>query len=160
MKIELVNLPDEGKEFRGEIPPEFFDLKDGHTKASGPLQYDVTVQRFDNELLITGSIQATFEMTCMRSLHHYLQTIALPEIALSIEIEDQGVIDASDELREEILLELPTNPRCDDGDEPRTCEIDPKYLAVDNPTEVEVDNASTQEEPSPWAALDSLQSND
>lgn len=160
MKIELVNLPGEGKKFCGEIPPEFFGLKDGHTQASGPLQYNVMIQRFDNELLIRGAIQATFEMTCMRSLHTYLQTIALPEVAISIEIEDQGVIDASDELREEILLELPTNPRCDDGDEPGTCEIDPKYLAVDNPTEVELDNASTRDDLSPWAALDSLESND
>lgn len=163
MKIELVNLPEEGEDFTGEIPAEFYELKDGDTKAASGLQYDVRVQRFEGELLITGAIQTTFELTCMRSLHKYLQTITLPSIAISIEISESGedgIIDASDELREEILLELPTNPRCENGDDPGTCEINPKYLAVDNPTGVELDNAPAGDEPSPWAALDSLESND
>lgn len=160
MQINLAELPDEGKEFEGEIPAEFFELKEKDTKAVTPLAYHVKAQRFDNELLITGALQATFELTCMRSLHSYNQTIELPQVAISIEIEDQGIIDPSDELREEVLLELPTNPRCEEGDEPGTCEIDPKYLAVDNPTDDGLDNAPTQEEPSPWAALDTLESND
>ncbi|MGC6427166.1 MAG: YceD family protein [Akkermansiaceae bacterium] len=160
MKIDLAELPDEGKEFEGEIPAEFFGIDDKNTKAASPLAYHIKAQRFDNELLITGALQATFELTCMRSLHNYLQTIEIPQAAISIEIEDQSVIDAADELREEILLELPTNPRCEDGDVPGTCEIDPKYLAVDNPTDAGVDNAPAQDKPSPWAALDALDSND
>lgn len=160
MKIDLAELPDEGKEFEGEIPAKFFELEEKSTKAVSPLAYHVKAQRFDNELLITGALQATFELTCMRSLHNYLQTIELPQAAISIEIEDQGIIDASDEFREEILLELPTNPRCEDGDDPGTCEIDPKYLAVDNPTDDGLDNASAQNQPNPWAALDALDSND
>ncbi|MGJ8695817.1 MAG: YceD family protein [Verrucomicrobiaceae bacterium] len=160
MKIELVNLPDEGVSLNGELPPETFDLKEEHTKAASPLYYDLHVQRFDSELLLTGALKATFELTCMRSLHPFLQTIEIPEVAISIEIGESGIIDPTDELREELIILLPGNPRCDEGDEGGNCEIDPKYLAVDNPVEDGVDNAPARDEPNPWDALDSLESTD
>ena len=160
MKIELVNLPEEGKTYTGEIPAEVFGLQKGHTKAAGPLRYDLMVQRFDSELLITGALSTTFEFTCMRSLHPFLQTIEIPSATVSIEITDSGVIDTSEALREEILIELPDNPRCEDGDVPGTCEIDPRYLAVDKVPEAGVDNAPAPDEPNPWDALDALKSND
>ena len=160
MKIELVNLPEEGQAATGEIPAEVFELTKGYTKAASPLRYDLMVQRFDSELLLTGALSATFELTCMRSLHPFLQTIELPSVAVSIEITDSGVVDASEALREEVLIELPDNPRCENGDNPATCEIDPRYLAVDNVPKAELDNASAQDEPNPWDALDALKDND
>jgi len=156
MKIELVNLPEEGKTYTGEIPAEVFELSEGLTKAASPLRYDLMVQRFDSELLVTGALSATFELTCMRSLHTFLQTIEIPSVTVSIEIADSGVINASEALREEILIELPDNPRCENGDEPGSCEIDPRYLAVDKVPEAGVDNAPAQDKPNPWDALDAL----
>ena len=160
MKIELVHLPDEGESLTGEIPKEVFDLNEDHTKAAGPLRYDLFAQRFDGELLLTGAISATFELTCMRTLHKFLQTIELPSVAISVEIGDNGIIDASEALREELVIELPNKPYCEDGNDPGTCEIDTQYLAVDNPPDVGVDNAPAQDEPNPWDALDALKSTD
>ena len=160
MKIELVHLPDEGESLTGEISKEVFDLNEDHTKATSPLRYDLFAQRFDGELLLTGAISTTFELTCMRTLHKFLQTIELPSVAISVEIGDNGIIDASAALREELVIELPNNPYCEDGDDPGTCEIDTRYLAVDNPPDVGVDNAPAQDEPNPWDALDALKSTD
>jgi uncharacterized metal-binding protein YceD (DUF177 family) len=160
MKIELIHLPEEGESFTGEIPKEVFDLNEDHTQAAGPLRYDLFAQRFDGELLLTGAISATFELTCMRTLHKFLQTIELPSVAISVEIGNNGIIDASEALREELVIELPSNPYCEDGDDPGTCEIDTRYLAVDNPPDVGVDNAPAQDEPNPWDALDALKSTD
>jgi uncharacterized metal-binding protein YceD (DUF177 family) len=86
--------------------------------------------------------------------------VELEGAAISIEIGNDGEIDASEAIREEVLLELPTNPRCEDGDTPGKCEIDPKYLAVDKSTNDGVDNAPAQDGPNPWAALDAIDSND
>ena len=160
MKIDLANLPDEGEHFQGEIPPEVFELGKSDIISVSPISYSLFAQRFDTELLLTGEIEATFELTCMRSLHPFAQTIHLPAAAISIEIESDSIIDASEALREEVLIELPTNPKCENGDNPGKCEIDPKYLAVDKSTDAGVDNAPAREEPNPWAALDALESQD
>ncbi len=160
MQIDLANLPDEGKQFDGEIPPEVFDITGTDIASVSPLKYSLFVQRFDTELLVTGDIEATFQLTCMRSLHAFAKTISMPSVAISIELGADGFVEAAEHIREEILLELPTIPRCEDGDTPSKCEIDPKYLAVDKPADDGVDNASAQEKPNPWAALDALDSQD
>ena len=160
MQIDLANLPEEGKQFEGEIPPEIFDITGTDIIDVSPLSYSLFAQRFDTELLLTGSIKATFELTCMRSLKPFFQTISIPSTAISIELGPDGFVEAGEHIREEILLELPTIPRCEDGDNPGKCEIDPKYLAVDKPAEDGVDNAPAPEKPNPWAALDALDSQD
>jgi len=160
MKIDLANLPDEGEHFQGELPPEIFELEKSDIISVGPLRYALFAKRFDTELLLTGEVEATFELTCMRSLHPFQQTVHLPAAAISIEIGSDSLIDAAPAIREEVLLELPTNPRCEDGDVPGECEIDHKYLAVDKSPDDGVDNASAREKPNPWAALDALESQD
>ncbi len=172
MQIDLADLPENGKQFDGEIPPEIFDITGTDIISVSPLHYSLFVQRFDTELLLTGSIQASFQLTCQRSLHPFSKTISMPNVAISIELGADGFVEAGQHIREEILLELPTIPRCEDGDPetdgkggksgttPGKCEIDPKYLAVDKPLEDGVDNARAQEKPNPWAALDALDSQD
>ena len=63
-----------------------------------------------------------------------MQTIRLEESAISVEIENEGDIDATEALREEILINFPVDPRCEEGDVPQQCEIDPRYLSVDKPS--------------------------
>lgn len=160
MKIDLANLPDEGQHFSGELPPEIFELEKNDILSTGPLRYSLFAQRFESELLITGELEATFELLCQRSLHPFKQTVFVPAAAISLEIGSDSILDASEGIREEILLELPIIPRCEEGDEPGTCEIDPRYLAVDKSPDPGVDNAPAREKPNPWAALDALDSQD
>ena len=72
----------------------------------------------------------------------------------------QSEIDATDALREEVLLGFPPYPRCDEGDDPAPCEIDPRYLAVDNPVGDDVDDSPAAQGDSRWSALDALQKPD
>jgi len=158
--IDLALLPEEGQEFVGEIPGEIFDLPESDARPMGPLAYDLRVQRFGSELLLTGSLSAPFEFTCVRTLHPFVQTLSIESAAISVEIGEGGLIDVTDALREEILIEFPPYPRCDDADEPQHCEIDPRYLAVDKVAEDDVENRPRAEGDSRWAALDALQKSD
>ena len=92
----------------------------------------------------------------MRSLEPFYQTISLPSAAVSIEIGNESLINPAEALREEILLELPTIPSGENGDDPKEYHIDPKYLAVDKPTEDGVNPAPAAKKPNPWAALDAI----
>ncbi|MBB5350161.1 uncharacterized protein HNR46_000382 [Haloferula luteola] len=158
--IDLATLPDEGKAVAGELDPTLFDLPQGDARPVGPLEYDLYIQRFSSELLLTGRLSAPFEFTCVRTLHPFVQTVVVEPAAVSLEIADGAEIDASEALREEILINFPSDPRCDDADEPQQCEIDPRYLAVDKPVDDAVETRPRAEGDSRWAALDVLKNTD
>jgi len=155
--INLAELPEEGKDFAGELPAELFDLPDKDVRALGPLTYHLRVQRFENELLLMGHLDAPFEFTCVRTLAPFKKNILLKNAALSLEINDSGEMDVSEDLREELLLGFPSYPRCDEGDDPLPCEIDPRYLAVDKVAQGDVENPPAPQGDSRWGALDALE---
>ncbi len=152
--IDLANLPEEGKAYSGELPKEVFDLPAEDAQAVGDLEYDLWVQRFQSELLLTGTLSAPFEFTCVRTLHPFVQTIRLEGAAVSLEIAHEGEIDATEALREEILINFPVDPRCEEGDEPQKCEIDSRYLSVDKAADDELPTPPRAESDDRWSALD------
>ncbi len=156
LSIDLSTLPEEGKDFSGELPPEIFDLPAYDAKPAGPLSYDLRAQRFGSELLLSGNLSAPFELVCVRTLHPFVKTLRVDPANISLEIEDEGAMDVTDALREEILLEIPNYPRCEDADEPMHCEIDPRYLAVDKPAGDAVETRPRATGDDRWAALDAL----
>lgn len=155
--IDLDTLPEEGKSLSGELDASIFGLSERDPKPLGPLNFDLRAQRFENELLLLGKISAPFEFECVRTLHPFTKTLSLPNTAISLEINGQNQIDATDSLREELLLEMPTFPTCDLADSPQSCEIDPRYLAVDNSPQDTLDTPPPTEGDSRWSALDSFQ---
>lgn len=154
--IDLPTLPEEGKSFSGELDAAIFDLPQNDARPAGPLHYHLWIQRFESELLLTGSISAPFEFTCVVTLKPFLKTIHLPSAAISVEILSGSQINLTEAIREEILLEFPTSPRCDQGDTPQPCEIDSRYLAVDNPPSDDLSTSPRREGDDRWSALNDL----
>jgi uncharacterized metal-binding protein YceD (DUF177 family) len=154
--IDLATLPDEGKSYSGELPKEIFGLPEDDAQAVGPLRYELLAQRFGSELLLTGVLAASFEFTCVRTLHPFVQTIRLEDAAVSIEIEREGQIDVTEALREEVLINFPVDPRCEEGDVPQKCEIDSRYLSVDKAPEDGLPNSPRAGSDDRWSALDTL----
>lgn len=154
--IDMSALPEEGKALSGMLPAEVFDLPPGDARALGPLEYELFAQRFGSELLLSGSLSARFEFTCVRTLHPFVQTIRVEDAAISLEIGEAGVVDASDALREEVLIHFPVDPRCEDGDEAQRCEIDARYLSVDKPAGDELPTPPRAGGDDRWSALDEL----
>jgi len=154
--IDLANLPEEGKAYAGELPEAVFDLPEDDATPAGTLFYDLWVQRFESELLLTGSISAPFEFTCVVTLKRFIKTITLDGAAISLEIGNQGEVDATEALREEILINFPADPRIDEADVPEPCEVDSQYLSVDKPGEDGLPTPPRAESDDRWSALDSL----
>ena len=92
----------------------------------------------------------------MRTLHPFVQTIRLENTAVSLEIDKEGAIDANDALREEVLINFPVDPRCEEGDVPQKCEIDSRYLSVDKSAEDELPTPPRAGSDDRWSALDTL----
>jgi uncharacterized protein len=154
--VDLASLPESGKRFVGELPPEIFDLPAGDAQPAGPLGYELWVQRFGSELLLTGWLTAPFEFTCVRTLHPFIQTVQVEQAAISLEIAQEGDLDVTEALREEVLIHFPVDPKCEDGDIPQACEIDSRYLAVDKAAESGQETRPRVEGDDRWSALDIL----
>lgn len=156
LSIDLECLPETGMAISGDLSADLFDLPEGDAVPVGPLHYDLQVQRFESELLLTGLLSAPFEFTCVRSLHPFVQTIRLEQAAVSVEIGSAAQIEVSEALREEVLLHFPVDPRCEDGDAPQKCEIDSRYLSVDKPGEDGLITPPRAGGDDRWSALDRL----
>ena len=156
LTIELGGLPEEGKWFAGELPKEIFDLPADDAQATGPLVYEVWAQRFGSELLLTGSLSAPFEFTCVVTLKKFVKTISLEGAAISLEIGNQSIMDVTEAVREEVLINFPVDPRCDEGDVPEPCEIDSRYLSVDKSAEDGLPTPPRAGSEDLWSALDTL----
>lgn len=157
LTINLAELPEEGLALSGDLDPSVFALPEEDATPLGPLHYALHAQRFEDELLLRGDLSAPFQFTCVRTLTPFKKTISLKNAAIALETGGSGEIDATAALREEILLHFPEYPRCDEGDDPLPCEIDPRYLAVDKPVSDDVDVPPARTGDSRWDALDALQ---
>jgi hypothetical protein len=64
LKIEPRGLPLNGLHLEGQLPVTVFDLGDKDSaKPVSSLDLNLDVTRDDDDLLVTGSLAATFEMT-------------------------------------------------------------------------------------------------
>lgn len=157
LTIDLNTLPEEGKTFSGELDTSLFNQEKRKNteepRATEPMFFDLYVQRFDQELLVRGSLSVAIEFTCVRCLNKYLKTIEVEECAISHEITSSQ-IDFANELREEVVILFPDYPHCDQGDDAQECNLDSRYLAVDKPLDHDVKTPPRDEPPNPWDALD------
>lgn len=156
LRIDLETLPEEGKVFSGEIDGEIFGIDDDEVRSVGNLIYDLMVRRFEGELFLQGKISAPFEFRCARCLEYFPMTLRLDDLAASIEIESKNVVDVSDALREEIILEFPAYPHCEDSDTPRACVMKNEHFGVDKQGESGVNTSAPNGERGVWDALDAL----
>ncbi len=154
--VELEHLLEEGKNFCGELDGEIFGIDDEEVSSIGPLSFDLYVQRFENELFVRGNISAPFKFRCVRCLNHFDYVVEIVDYAASLEIDEQSVIDISDELREEIVLEFPAYPRCEDAGKENDCMAESSYFGVDKEGTSGVNSSAPTGNNGVWDALNEL----
>lgn len=154
--IELEHLPEGGKKYSGELEPEIFGIEDAEVSSIGPLQYDLHIQRFENELFLQGKISAAFKFRCVRCLEFFDYVVEVGEYAGSFEIDDKSVVDVSEALREELVLDFPAYPKCADGGMENDCMAKSPYLGVDKEGQTGVNSSAPIENSGVWDALNEL----
>lgn len=155
LKIDPRGLPQEGLNLEGQLPVTLFALsEDDPALPVSPLTYSLTVMRDEDDLIVHGELSATFELTCGRCAERYKTRVELKNYALDLEIENEDPIDLTIYLREDILLALPTYPRCETGNvAPRECPAAGKFNPETEPHGNELDESADQ---NVWESLDQL----
>lgn len=153
--ISLEEFPEEGVRLNGELDGALFDIDNEAVRSTGPLSYELEAQLFDTELVVHGQVSAPFSLRCDRCLAHFDYTAELTDFALSYEVKGKLAVDVTEDLREELILALPSYPKCElSGLE---CEINDILgdFRLDKTPDSGVDSATPSGE-SVWDALDRL----
>ncbi len=151
--ISLEEFPEEGLQLHGELDSSVFDIDTEALRCIGPLVYDLEVRLFDTELMLRGTLSAAFSLRCDRCLRYFDYEVTVDDFTLSEEVKGKTAFDATDFLREDIVLELPAYPKCELTD--RECEINDTFgdFRLDKDPTLGVDFA-TPSGNSVWDALD------
>lgn len=134
--IDVTRLDPEGEELEGEVGA--VDLDEEFVHTVGGVRYRLSAQVFGTELLVRGSLAQDFSLVCSRCGKDFDDTVAVDDFTVSHAIDEKNPeVDLTEDVRESIILALPTYPVCDDA-----------CLGIEQKTEMPADER--------WSALEKL----
>lgn len=138
----------------GFLPGEFLDLDaEDAFSAAGEVRYDLTASLISGGVLVSGSVSAPVVSSCGRCLKEVQLLIGEKNLNLFFEPEEnQEILTVDEDLRAELLLNLPMNPVCSEN-----CRGLCPVCGCDlNESTCDCDTSGNSGEVSPWSALDAL----
>ena len=150
IRIETTQIGEDGYAVSGEEPGDLLDLaQDPVARANGPIRYELAVEQAGQELIVRGQAEAPLMLRCSRCAQFFSTTARVSSFLHAYEsAEHPEFLDVSDDVREDLLLEIPGFPLCQAG-----C----KGLCArcgQDLNEGACGCVPSEEGPSPWSALD------
>jgi uncharacterized protein len=132
MEIKVADIPVEGLKVELAVEAEEIGALDEDVKVIGPVKADFALKKIGDTVFLTGGIDATLELVCSRCGGVYqsgassrlkldlnpLESLSKEEEKelragdLEVEFYEDGVIDTTDFIREQLLLQVPMKPLC------------------------------------------------
>ena len=156
MKILVERIPDGGMDLDGEEPGEILELEgDPFVRRPGDIAYALHAERASGELVVRGTLSFQVELMCSRCGEFFSTTVRVSDF-LRAYSAPQGTaeVDITEDLREAVLLELPSFALCDP---------DCPGLEGSFGPDPERENSCSRGEDAgggPWDALDKLMGSD
>ncbi len=123
MKVHLNQIPPDGTlHFEGDIPSDVLELNPEDAVALTPIHYSLDAGISGNGLFAVGSVRVRIRLRCVACLQDFETEVHLPDYAVQVELQGPELVDLTSEIREDILLLLPSHPRCD-ADGSRECPV-------------------------------------
>ena len=158
LKINLRHLEETELRRKGEAAPGEMDwgVQDEALSVDGPLQYDLTVQKLEDALLVQGVLRIRLRCICVRCLKAFSLPLELSAWTRHLPLQGEecvpvvsDCVDLTPYLREDILLEFPQHPLCE-----ADCRGLPK--SFDGKAKQAGRNRAGETQSSTWAELDKL----
>ena len=111
MKIHVNRVPEEGLQERATYNPAGMDMERDDIHLREPFEVDATINKADKELVVIAQIRTPLVMSCARCLEEFpfeIQTQAI----LSYPVGPSDVVDITEDVRQEIILNYPIIPIC------------------------------------------------
>jgi len=113
IKLFISRLEKQPDHLVGEEPAELLGIENSdNLTIDSPLRYDLDAKIVSGEILVSGKIAVDISGLCGRCLVPCKETVGNDQIYLLFEIGREDEIDITEDIRTEMLLELPMNLVC------------------------------------------------
>lgn len=112
MKIDISQISLEGVVFEENISASELDLETEEVKFQGPLSIKAEVSKINNAVTVILNLSGLISLICGRCLEQFNIKFN-KELKLYYPVDvGQKIIDLSDDIRQEIILDYPVKPLC------------------------------------------------
>ena len=112
MIINVKTIPVDGETLEGREPAAIMDFADPEMLFEHEVEYRVQAQIQGNALLVAGTLSTTVSLRCSRCLKKIARPLRVKEFVVHRELLGDDFVDLTDNLREDIILELPQRALC------------------------------------------------
>ena len=117
MKILVARIPEEGFKYEGDDPGSIMQVEgDTFIRESGDIHYSLYVQHVCEELVVRGTLSVELGVQCARCSDFFSTTVGVSDFLRAYPAPDgTDSVDITEDLREDILLNVPGFPVCSEG---------------------------------------------
>jgi uncharacterized protein len=112
MKINVKRIPADGETLEGTEPSSSMDLDEPDVHFRHDLQYRLFAQLQGGALLVSGKLQTPATMRCSRCVKEFELPLRVEQFVFHQELHGEDFVDLTENIREDILLELPQRALC------------------------------------------------
>jgi uncharacterized protein len=121
LRVNLHHLERHEVVLAGELPLAELDIEtlDALIEVGGPLRYNVSVEKLEQQLLVRGELELVLQCQCVRCLKSFAHVLRLADWVAYVPLagEDAAAVEAdcvdlTPYVREDILLAFPQHPLC------------------------------------------------
>lgn len=114
MRIEISKVPEDGGLYEEEVPAAVLELEsDPHVRVEGAIACRFTVQKVNQDLVVRGAVRVPLSLECSRCACFFSTTLADLSFLRAYDVpEGAETVDLTQDIREDILLNLPAFPLC------------------------------------------------
>jgi uncharacterized protein len=115
MKIKIEQIPLEGVTLEEEIDPKAWDIDTDIIKFQQPVEIKADLVRINDTIAVGLRLHTWVCLTCSRCLNEFDHELTR-NLNLNYQVTKQDkILDLGQDIRQELLLDYPINPLCDDA---------------------------------------------
>lgn len=158
MIIRFGDLESDQARLKGELGIDIFQIEsDGDVRSIGPISCDLQGTISGEHLIVDGRLTASSQLRCVGCLEDFSYLRDLDDYHAEIKIENHKLVDLTEHIRDDILLEIPNYPRCTDGGQAdQICPMEGPFSYENKGSKPKGDTPEEEQAPDIWAALEDL----
>ena len=115
IKFSIARLEKEPIELVGDEPPEWLEIEPTELlRVAAPIHYDLLAKAVSGGALVEGKVGTRLAGNCGRCLEPANREVENSRVCLFYELPEEDEMDISEDVRAELLVELPMNLLCSD----------------------------------------------